>query len=315
MYCTNCGKEIQKDIQFCPYCGAEVGVKKKRKKSREALIILSILAFLLILCVGGYKVLQRQKLPKLDYEKLSESVVKIECYDEDGGEYATGSGVVVLYNNVVVTNYHVVSGDAYSFAVVSDDGQSQKVSSVIAFDENKDLAILQLSEATNITPLSIGDSTDVKRGDKVYAIGSPLGLLNTVSEGIVSGFVEDGDITAIQTSAPISHGSSGGALINEHGELIGITYAGIDAGQNLNFAIPSYEISYVWENGKVDMDVEDFYNLREHIKTYVDDLIDILGEISEGLKTDIIFVCMIICAIDGKVSLRERLWIKKLIKK
>ncbi len=54
---------------------------------------------------------------------------------------------------------------------------------------------------------------------------------------------------------------------------------------------------------------------REHIKTYVDDLIDILGEISEGLKTDIIFVCMIICAIDGKVSLRERLWIKKLIKK
>ena len=212
--------------------------------------------------------MRNQKPAKLDYEKLSESVVKVECYDEDGNEYATGSGVVVLYNNVVVTNYHVVSEDAYSFVVIADDGQSREVTSVIAYDENKDIAILQLGEATNITPLPIGDSTILKRGDKVFAIGSPLGLLNTVTEGIVSGFVKDGDITAIQTSAPISQGSSGGALLNDRGELIGITYAGIDEGQNLNFAIPSYEISYVWDNGKVDLNVEDFYNLREHVKTY-----------------------------------------------
>ncbi|WP_242972864.1 S1C family serine protease [Anaeromicrobium sediminis] len=79
------------------------------------------------------------------------------------------------------------------------------------------------------------------RGQKIIAIGSPLGLFNTISDGIVSGFREFDYIKMVQITAPISPGSSGGALINMHGKLVGITTAGLD-GQNLNMAVPDQYI-------------------------------------------------------------------------
>ena len=75
------------------------------------------------------------------------------------------------------------------------------------------------------------------RGQKVVAIGSPLGLFNSVSDGIISGFRVIGDVDMIQFTAPISHGSSGGALLNMFGEVIGISTAGMDDGQNINLAV------------------------------------------------------------------------------
>ena len=74
----------------------------------------------------------------------------------------------------------------------------------------------------------------------LIVIGSPLGLFNSVSDGIISGFRKDDDLTLIQFTAPISHGSSGGALLNTYGEVIGITTSGTDRGENINFAV-SYE--------------------------------------------------------------------------
>ena len=84
-----------------------------------------------------------------------------------------------------------------------------------------------------------GDSLNI--GEKVYTIGSPLGLKNTISEGVISGFRSNTN-NYIQISAPISHGSSGGAVVNTQGELIGLTSLTIENGQNLNFAIPSNDI-------------------------------------------------------------------------
>ena len=78
------------------------------------------------------------------------------------------------------------------------------------------------------------------RGQKVVAIGSPLGLFNSVSDGIISGFREIHSVNMIQFTAPISHGSSGGAVLNMQGEVIGISTAGFDSGQNINLAV-SYE--------------------------------------------------------------------------
>ena len=75
------------------------------------------------------------------------------------------------------------------------------------------------------------------RGQKVVAIGSPLGLFNSVSDGIISGFRTINDVSMIQFTAPISHGSSGGAVLNLCGEVIGISTAGIDSGKNLNLAV------------------------------------------------------------------------------
>ena len=131
-------------------------------------------------------------------------------------------------------------------------------------DKSKDLAILKLETTTSINPLSIGDSESLKRGDEVVAIGSPLGLLNTASNGIISGFYQDGEINAIQTTAPISLGSSGGALLNKKGELIGITYSGFNEGQNLGFAIPSNEVKDLYGSIEAPITFQSFYRKIPH---------------------------------------------------
>lgn len=81
------------------------------------------------------------------------------------------------------------------------------------------------------------------RGQKVVAIGSPLGLFNSVSDGIISGFRQLERVSMIQFTAPVSHGSSGGALLDLYGELIGLITAGYDDGQNLNLAVDYQTIS------------------------------------------------------------------------
>lgn len=91
----------------------------------------------------------------------------------------------------------------------------------------------------------MGDSDAVQVGDEVTAIGSPLGLKNTVSKGIISAVREEQDWYILQTTAPISPGSSGGALFNQKGEVIGTTYAGMASGENLNLAVPSKYINRV----------------------------------------------------------------------
>ena len=85
--------------------------------------------------------------------------------------------------------------------------------------------------------LEAAEEDELRVGDTVYAIGSPLGLFNSVSDGIISGFRQINDVDMIQFTAPISHGSSGGAVLNMAGELIGISTAGFDQGQNINLAV------------------------------------------------------------------------------
>lgn len=99
-----------------------------------------------------------------------------------------------------------------------------------------DLAILRIDRKLHPIPVYAGEKGLV-RGQKVVAIGSPLGLFNSVSDGIISGFRNVDGVAMIQFTAPISHGSSGGAVLNMYGEVIGISTAGIDSGQNLNLAV------------------------------------------------------------------------------
>ena len=279
MYCPHCGHRIAKRSSFCQYCGEQLfkeydsyyGYEQKSSVQNKNKKFIWLVVLICLLLGGGglfgfFK--YKEMTTRLDYDALSKSVMMLECYDINGEPYCTGSGCLVLYDNVIITNYHVISEDCYSVKAISDDGAEFNVISVIAYDEAKDIAILQLDRSTGIKQLQIGDSTVLKRGDKVIAIGSPMGLINTVSEGIISGFAEDGDIEAIQTTAPISSGSSGGALLNEKGELVGITYAIYKEGQNIGFAIPTYEIQNVWNTGKVDVDIKDFYNLHEHQNLY-----------------------------------------------
>ncbi|WP_433946070.1 S1C family serine protease [Paenibacillus sp. SN-8-1] len=113
---------------------------------------------------------------------------------------------------------------------------------MLAKDENLDLALLKIP-AANLPYVNIGDSTSLQLGEEVVAIGSPLGYKNTLTSGVVSQTLRkvDGQ-NYIQISTPIDHGSSGGALFNMKGELVGVTSAGIQSSANINLAIPSSDV-------------------------------------------------------------------------
>lgn len=150
-----------------------------------------------------------------------------------------GSGFVVRPDGIIITNYHVMEGAGS--AIVEVGGRSYTDVSVLAFSEEWDLAVLKI-EARNLTALSLGRNLDeVKLGEPVVAMGNPQGFKGSVSNGIVSTVRRDVGLgfDLIQTTAPISKGSSGGPLLNMRGEVIGVNTLTYTEGQNLNFAVPS----------------------------------------------------------------------------
>ena len=211
--------------------------------------------------------------------KVMPSVVKLKI-DMGGGQGDEGSGIVLSADGVILTNNHVVApaagedqgarpasadstdGGGATKTVTFSNGQTAPFT-IVGTDPTGDLAIVRAQGVSGLTPITIGSSKDVKVGQQVVAIGSPLGLQGTVTTGIVSaldrpvaaGDGSGGDVTvldAIQTDAAINPGNSGGALVNMNGELIGVNSAiasmgGGDAGSGggqagsigLGFAIPA----------------------------------------------------------------------------
>jgi TPR repeat protein len=151
-------------------------------------------------------------------------------------EKSQGSAVA-LTKNIAVTNCHVIKDmDAFAAKVGVEAVLFQRQRS----SETKDVCII----ASKAPMLPIGETrrfNDLKVGEKVFAIGSPLGLINTFSEGIISGLRHDKTRKLIQTTAPFTHGSSGGALLDEYGRLIGITTMVVKEA-NLNFAVSIDEV-------------------------------------------------------------------------
>lgn len=177
---------------------------------------------------------QQNNIPKLTTEELvdkfDESVVMIMT------NRAQGSGVVIG-DNLILTNHHVMV-EAASATALTIYGDELKIAGVVSYDEDADLAIIKTDTAISIPAVELGYGINSYKGSKVVAIGSPLGLQNTVSDGLISNITYEDGIRYIQTSTPIDHGSSGGALFNEYGDLVGITtlgYSGTNA--DLNFAV------------------------------------------------------------------------------
>jgi S1-C subfamily serine protease len=175
------------------------------------------------------------------FKKVNPSIVYIETYNKYNEKVASGSGVIVSKDGTVVTNHHVIV-DVTEIAYVKvrlHNGQVYETDQVIGFDAIRDLAVLKINGPTNLTPIVIGDSNKIATGEKIFALGSPLGIQNSVTEGIISNKnIVDNKMSFIQFTAPISPGNSGGALVNIYGELIGINVAHYIKGQNMNLAIP-----------------------------------------------------------------------------
>jgi S1-C subfamily serine protease len=181
----------------------------------------------------------------------SNAVVLVVASDSSGNKISQGSGFIVSSDGKVATNFHVIKGCS-SAIVKFGDGAFYRIAGVLATDPTKDIAILKIEASAKGFPfLVMADSDQAQVGEHVVAIGSPLALLemtgnadisteSTVSDGIISGKRdwEGHGITILQTTAPFSHGSSGGALLNLQGQVLGITSMIMGEGQNINFVVP-----------------------------------------------------------------------------
>lgn len=180
-----------------------------------------------------------------DYEAINEaaqSMFLVEVYDRNDTLIKTGSGFIAFDEHYFVTNHHVIE-DAQYLIVVDDNGKEYKVTDLLVADEEKDIAILSFDEAANYRPLPLCADDNLLRGQPIVAIGSPKGVRNTVTTGNISNLIDDNGTHIIQFTAAASPGSSGGAIFNDRGEVIGLMFSKRTDAENMNYAIFIEEVA------------------------------------------------------------------------
>ena len=185
------------------------------------------------------------------YQENIQSIVSI--WGDAGTSYSFGTGVVLSADGYIITNTHVIEGCSSVEVVLQDDSSYEAL--LVGMDVPTDLAVLKI-DAQNLHPAVFGNSDELQVGDTVVAIGNPLGqeLRGTMTDGIISAINRDVDVDGysmvlIQTTAALNSGNSGGALINEYGQVVGITNMKMsaydDTVEGLGFAIPTTTVKTV----------------------------------------------------------------------
>lgn len=190
--------------------------------------------------------------PDVLFARFSPAVVQVKTFDRKNVLLASGTAFLVSPDGLFATNFHVIR-DAHRAFLFSTEDTAWEVAGVVAADEDADLAVVRaeyrreaddppLAERWRLPVLELAaDLPPV--GSKVYAIGNPLGLSRTLSDGLVSGHRGKGTDAVIQTTAPISPGSSGGPLFAADGRVVGVTTGFLKGGQNLNIAVPASQVA------------------------------------------------------------------------
>lgn len=275
----------------------------KGKRSRILLVLVIVMGIILTFFIGGVVAIIVFRVNPVDYfdslriqqdiltaeeifEMASPATVEITINLADECGTSTGAGFFIE-EDIVVTNYHVIDYGESGY-ISRKNNERFKVIDVVSYDKEADIALLRVDYKS---PICLAVNTNsVKTGQTIYALGSSVGLSESFSDGVVSQanrLIEGKSL--IQISAPISPGNSGGPLLNTSGEVVGINCAGIDYGQNVNFAIPiakaldlprnqnrtldgvrqkeyAYETEYEpgnWEPSKPEKSYEDF---KEELK-------------------------------------------------
>ena len=211
---------------------------------RSILVLLSAMCLIAAGCTNNSP---KEKEIKPDKKELSaediyrqsfDKVAMVLCY-QDGIPSSQGSGFFID-KNTLVTNYHVIEDSDYLELKIAGNETIFKGAKVIKASPEYDLAIVQTKQ--EFSAFEIVDCSKIEVGAKIYTIGNPRGLEGTISDGILSGKRNNDGIEYLQITAPISPGNSGGPVLNDKGEVIGVATFAYKNSQNLNFAVP---VSYI----------------------------------------------------------------------
>lgn len=172
------------------------------------------------------------------YEKINPAIVCVDSQIHRG--MSCGTGCIIDKSGIILTSAHVV-GSGKNIVVTTSNGENYDAKIYKKFGENEDIVLLKISVPHSLATVKLGDSEKIKVGQKVLAIGNPFGFNGTLTQGIISRI--DYVKNRIQTDAAINPGSSGGPLLNKHGEIIGINQAIFNPDDNISnigigFAIP-----------------------------------------------------------------------------
>lgn len=190
------------------------------------------------------------------YEKINPTIVAVDAQTEEG--ISSGTGCIIEPNGLILTSSHVIDG-AKTIEITTSKGEVYKATVSSILGKNNDLALLKIQTKSNLPTIKLGDSSTLRVGQKVLAIGNPFGFNGTLTTGIVSRI--DYARNKIQTDAAINPGSSGGPIVNADGEVIGISQSIFNPDNNksnigIGFAIPVNDAKILISQ----------YNTKEHIK-------------------------------------------------
>jgi S1-C subfamily serine protease len=226
-FCIQCGAQNPDDAVFCLGCGQALYHLPKPGRQKLTLVLSALLLVLTLVATTlwleeTHRTAQDSPItvpqPQAKPTKPNvDSVLTIIAMDRKGSAFSQGSGFILTSDGLAGSNYHVLEGAASAFAS-SSDGRTFEVGLIEGADLDKDLIIFQLylrgskAKPHDLPHVILGSSTDLAVGERVIAIGSPQGLEDTVSDGIVSAIREVESVRFLQITAPVSPGSSGGPV-------------------------------------------------------------------------------------------------------
>lgn len=247
VFCVSCGQMLYREHPSTPPLRAVIG---RRKWLIIACLLLGLAVVIVLLIPKSEKLSQSAEAVKVaspSTEQVGAPVLTIVASNRRGTAVSQGSGFIITSDGLAGSNYHVIKGAVEAFAQCCN-GRVFEIRSIEGADLEKDLVLFQLYEQgstqkpQNLPHVTLGSSKDVTVGQKVIAIGSPQGLENTMSDGILSAVREYKATRYLQITAPISRGSSGGPVLNESGKMVGVATFQFEQGQNLNFAVDAEHI-------------------------------------------------------------------------
>ena len=217
-------------------------------------IIIIVFSFFLLSCpvMAQRDYAQDEKVNISVYERINPAIVSIDAQLPDG--LSAGTGCIVSKNGLILTGSHVVE-DAEKIEVTTSSGHVYPAKVVAILENSRDLALLKINPKIPLRTVTLGDSKEIKVGQRVLAIGNPFGFSGTLTQGIISRI--DYVKKRIQTDAAINPGCSGGPLLNSAGEVIGINQSIYNPDHNISnigigFAIPINDAKKFISSAKVE---------------------------------------------------------------